>query len=270
MSPPYGAILQVTGATCIVIISRALLTGFVFTPCGVRLLPKTEQQRGFTRQLQRFCEAAWRATGYSTLLLIGLSALHDQPWFTDSRQFWRGWPDQAIPWKVKLYYTAEMGFYCEALLSLLLWEERRSDFPVMLTHHFVTLTLISLSALWRYIRVGSMVMVLHDPSDVFLEVAKLLNYIGAETPSIICFAGLIVSWLVLRLILLPFWVIRSTGWGVIRELGQIPPWGYLFNVLLSSLVVMHLYWFTLILKVAIQQLRSGKAEDIREDKAHDE
>jgi hypothetical protein len=57
-----------------------------------------------------------------------------------------------------------------------------------------------------------MVMVLHDPSDVFLEVAKLLNYIGAETPSIICFAGLIVSWLALRLILLPFWVIRSTGW----------------------------------------------------------
>jgi hypothetical protein len=59
-------------------------------------------------------------------------------------------------------------------------------------------------------------------------------------------------------------------WEVIRELGQMPPWGYLFNVLLSSLVVMHLYWFTLILKVAIQQLRSGKADDIREDKAHDE
>jgi TLC domain len=63
----------------------------------------------------------------------------------------------------------------------------------------------------RYIRVGSIVMVLHDPSDIFLEAAKLLNYVGAETASVSCFAGLILSWLVLRLTLLPFWVIRSTG-----------------------------------------------------------
>lgn len=67
--------------------------------------------------------------------------------------------------------------------------------------------------------------------------------------------------------LILLWALNS--WEVIRELGHMPPWGYLFNILLSSLVVMHLYWFTLILKVAIQQLKSGKAEDIREEKPHD-
>lgn len=52
-------------------------------------------------------------------------------------------------------------------------------------------------------------MLLHDPSDVFLEAAKLLNYAGLDLPATAAFVGLLCSWLLLRLVLLPFWVIRS-------------------------------------------------------------
>lgn len=55
-------------------------------------------------------------------------------------------------------------------------------------------------------------MLLHDPSDIFLEAAKLLNYAGLELPSVAAFAGLLCSWLALRLVLLPLWVIRSCMW----------------------------------------------------------
>lgn len=34
---------------------------------------------------------------YTALLLIGLYALHDQPYLTDSSFFWRGWPKHNIP-----------------------------------------------------------------------------------------------------------------------------------------------------------------------------
>lgn len=61
----------------------------------------------------------------------------------------------------------------------------------------------------RYARVGSIVMLLHDPSDVFLEGAKLCNYADWDLPATTLFAGLLVSWLALRLVLLPFWVVRS-------------------------------------------------------------
>ncbi len=54
-----------------------------------------------------------------------------------------------------------------------------------------------------------MIMLLHDPSDIFLEAAKLLNYAGLDLPATAAFAGLLCSWLLLRLVLLPFWVIRS-------------------------------------------------------------
>lgn len=60
-----------------------------------------------------------------------------------------------------------------------------------------------------YARIGSVVMLLHDPSDIFLEAAKLASYAGAEAPSTFCFASLLLTWCSLRLGLLPFWVIRS-------------------------------------------------------------
>lgn len=60
----------------------------------------------------------------------------------------------------------------------------------------------------RYARVGSIVMLLHDPSDVFLEGAKLCNYADWDLPATTLFAALLVSWLGLRLVLLP-WVVHS-------------------------------------------------------------
>ena len=61
----------------------------------------------------------------------------------------------------------------------------------------------------RYARIGAIVMLLHDPSDIFLEAAKLASYAGADTPSTLLFTALLLTWCSLRLGLLPFWVIRS-------------------------------------------------------------
>ena len=61
----------------------------------------------------------------------------------------------------------------------------------------------------RYTRVGSVVMLLHDPSEIFLEGAKLADYAGLDGPAAVLFAGLVVSWALLRLGLLPLWIIRS-------------------------------------------------------------
>ena len=47
--------------------------------------------------------------------------------------------------KVELYYNAELAFYGASMFMLLVWEERRHDFLVMMTHHLVTILLISFS-----------------------------------------------------------------------------------------------------------------------------
>ena len=52
-------------------------------------------------------------------------------------------------------------------------------------------------------------MLLHDPSDIALEVAKVWDYLNMDQLATVFFALLLLSWLVLRLVLFPFWLIRS-------------------------------------------------------------
>ena len=53
-------------------------------------------------------------------------------------------------------------------------------------------------------------MVLHDPSDVCLELAKILQYLDLEGLAMVFFTMLLLSWGILRLVVLPFWLIRSS------------------------------------------------------------
>lgn len=65
-------------------------------------------------------------------------------------------------------------------------------------------------ATFRFARVGSVVLALHDVSDVFLELGKMSKYSGAETMASIAFILFVLSWIILRLIYYPFWILWST------------------------------------------------------------
>jgi hypothetical protein len=62
----------------------------------------------------------------------------------------------------------------------------------------------------RFVRVGSVVLALHDATDVFLEIGKMSKYSGAETIASLAFILFVLSFTVLRCIYYPFWVLRST------------------------------------------------------------
>ena len=55
------------------------------------------------------------------------------------------------------------------------FDTRRSDMVEMTIHHIVTLVLISFSWVTGFVRIGSIVMLVHDISDVPLELAKVMN-----------------------------------------------------------------------------------------------
>lgn len=65
-------------------------------------------------------------------------------------------------------------------------------------------------ALCRFFRIGSIIIALHDASDVFLEAAKVFKYSEKEFGASFCFGLFAISWIVLRLIYFPFWVIRAS------------------------------------------------------------
>ncbi|CAA6670661.1 unnamed protein product [Spirodela intermedia] len=210
--------------------------------------------------------------------LLALSVTYNEPWFTNTRSFWVGpgdqvWPDQKMKLKLKGVYMYAAGFYAYSIFALLFWETRRSDFGVSMSHHLATVILIVLSYIFRFARVGSMVLALHDATDIFLEMAKMCKYSGLDLWAGVLFFLFVVSWVLLRLIYFPLWIIRSTSYEVILILDKNkhriegPVYYYIFNSLLFALLILHIYWWVLIFRMLLRQIqtRGQIGNDVRSD-----
>lgn len=70
--------------------------------------------------------------------------------------------------------------------------------------------MIIVCLVYSFFRIGSIILALHDASDVFLEAAKVFKYSERELGASVCFGLFAISWLLLRLIFFPFWVIKTS------------------------------------------------------------
>ncbi|XVE74438.1 hypothetical protein DITRI_Ditri12bG0017500 [Diplodiscus trichospermus] len=263
---------------------RFFLDRFVFEKVGRRLIfgkghqmldTSTEERR---KKIRKFKESAWKCIYYLSAEILALSVTYNEPWFKNTRYFWVGpgdqiWPDQKIKLKLRGVYMYAAGFYTYSIFALIFWETRRSDFGVSMGHHVATVILIVLSYIFRFGRVGSVVLALHDASDVFLEIGKMSKYSGAETIASLAFPTFVLSFALLRLVYFPFWVLRSTSYEVLLTLDKEkhsvdgPICYYLFNTLLFGLLVLHIYWWVLMYRMLVKQIQSrgNVSEDVRSD-----
>ncbi|KAK3442848.1 hypothetical protein EUGRSUZ_B03093 [Eucalyptus grandis] len=281
--PEYGDVAVLPFFVLFFLIARFFLDRFVFETVGRwMILGKGQQTRDVEsdgrKKIRKFKESAWKFVYFLSSQLLGLYVTYDEPWFTNTRYFWVGpgdqvWPDQKIKLKLKAVYMYAAGFYTYSIFALVFWETRRSDFGVSMSHHVATVILIVLSYIFRFARVGSVVLALHDASDVFLEIGKMSKYIGAEMVASGAFLLFVLSWIILRLIYYPFWIIWSTSYEVILTLDKDkhtvdgPIYYYVFNFLLICLLVLHVYWWVLIFRMLVKQIqaRGQVTDDVRSD-----
>ncbi|XP_075485094.1 ASC1-like protein isoform X1 [Primulina tabacum] len=263
---------------------RFFLDRFVFEKAARRLIfgkgmqvVKNESQQQ-KKKVHKFKESAWKCIYYLSAEILALSVTHDEPWFKNTKYFWLGpgnqtWPDQKYKMKLKALYMYAGGFYTYSIFALIFWETRRSDFGVSMGHHVATCILIIFSYVSRFARVGSIVLALHDASDVFLEVGKMSKYSGAEALASVSFVLFVLSWILLRLIYYPFWILWSTSYEVVQTLDKEkhkmdgPIYYYIFNFLLFTLLVLHIYWWILMFRMLVKQVqaRGQISEDVRSD-----
>ncbi|ERN00610.1 hypothetical protein AMTR_s00091p00092100 [Amborella trichopoda] len=219
----------------------------------------------------KFSESMWKLTYYATVEICILSMIYQEPWFTDRKQFFEGWPNQELKFTLILYYMCQCGFYAYSIAAILKWETRRKDFHIMMSHHVITVVLIWMSFISRFFRIGSIILALHDVNDVFMETAKLSKYTGNEHAASTCFGFFAISWFLLRLIYFPFWVIRSSSHDAVDVFvlskGYHSFLYYLLNTMLITLLIFHIYWGILIFFMVSRQLknRGQVGEDIRSD-----
>lgn len=82
---------------------------------------------------------------------------------------WTGYPHIPLAGPLKFYYLTQTAFYMHQML-ILNAEARRKDHWQMMTHHVVSVVLMVCSYFGNYTRVGVLIMMLMDITDIFLPV----------------------------------------------------------------------------------------------------
>ncbi|KAG1327496.1 ASC1-like protein 1 [Cocos nucifera] len=262
---------------------RFFLDRFVFERLAKRLIGKGLEANKRQKKIIKFKESAWKCVAFLSEELLSLSVTYNEPWFKSTRYFWVGpgeqvWPDQKIKLKLKGVYMYAAGFYTYSIFALLFWETKRSDFGLSMSHHVATVILIVLSYICRFARVGSVVLAIHDASDVFLEMGKMAKYGSCELLANVSFPLFVASWIILRLIYFTFWILRSTSHEVLLTLDKEkhkfegPIYYYIFNTLLFSLLVLNIYWWVLMFRMLVKQIQSRGhvGDDVRSDSEGEE
>nr|XP_046250813.1 ceramide synthase 2 [Scatophagus argus]XP_046250814.1 ceramide synthase 2 [Scatophagus argus] len=217
---------------------------------------------------KRFCEASWRCAFYFFAFVCGILALYDKPWFHNLKEVWAGFPKQSMLPSQYWYYILETSFYLSLLLSLSS-DVKRKDFKEQVIHHTATLILLSFSWISNYIRIGTLVMAVHDCADVLLECGKLFNYAKWHKASNAMFVVFAAVFMVTRLIIFPFWLIHCTWVYPLED--HAPFFGYyFFNMMLVVLQVLHLYWAVLISRMFYKFLFTKLEGDDRSDEEEEE
>nr|XP_033795042.1 ceramide synthase 5 isoform X2 [Geotrypetes seraphini] len=214
--------------------------------------------------LTKFCESMWRFIFYGSMFSYGMRFLWSTPWFWDTRECWYNYPYQELTPGLYYYYIMELAFYCSLMFSQFT-DIKRKDFLMMFLHHLTTISLIAFSYVNNMVRVGSLVLCLHDASDYFLEAAKLANYAKYQNLCDALFVLFSFVFVTTRLGIFPFWILNTALFESWALIGPYPSW-WLFNGLLLILQVLHVIWSYLIIRIAYKALARGKVlKDVRSD-----
>lgn len=253
------------------------------TQCSVESLskqtgfPVRQVQRWFRQRrnqerpskLKKFREASWRFTFYLVAFFAGLAVLVDKPWFYDMKLVWEDFPKMPLLPSQYWYYMIELGFYISLIFSVAT-DVKRKDFKEQIIHHVATTALISFSWLVNYIRAGTLIMLVHDASDYFMESAKMFNYAGWRKTCNLIFTVFAAVFIITRLVILPFWIIHTT---MVYPLSLYSTFigYYFFNGLMCTLQLLHIFWAALIVRMVIKFLPGNDiVEDERSDREETE
>ncbi|EJW01984.1 hypothetical protein EDEG_03564 [Edhazardia aedis USNM 41457] len=216
---------------------------------------------------QKFFGSLYRLAIYFTFALFGLSYMCGQDWIFKCFEYTLTWKNNVIPTVVFAHYYIEVSYYIASIIFLF-YEPRMSDFYQMLSHHICTIILIVFSYHNNFLRYGVSIMILHDLSDPFMELAKLCFYLKYQKIADLLFTVFASVFITTRCLVYPFFVVFPAiyfafTFGI--------KWQFVVQITaLIFLLVLNLTWSFFIIKMVISFVKKGKVKgDIRADEISD-
>jgi hypothetical protein len=263
-------------------------------------------------RIVKFGEYVFRLVFHSLISLAGIWYFWDKEWWIagNTQTLWQHFPHHDVQPGMTWYYLVQSAYNLEAMMSLLelsfimtlqtfddaknkswLFPVRiewsptaRGDFREMFVHHIITNFLVIGSSCFRFTRVGSMVFLIHDISDVPVDMSKLANFLKWEVTTAACFVAMVIVWGVMRLIVLPFVIYKSIlfeSWMVCGDTANpdlyvgvdalyFVFYRHFFFVATGLLIILHLAWFAIFLQMGWVLVRKGETHDLTENKTGEE
>ncbi|KAL3480040.1 TLC domain-containing protein [Aspergillus californicus] len=252
----------------------------------------------------RLAEQGWMCLYYGFFWSFGMYIWSQSQYWMDFKAIWAEWPARGISGSLKWYLLAQLAFWVQQIFVINI-EERRKDHYQMLTHHFITSTLLGSAYFYGFYNVSNVVLSLMDAVDLLLPIAKILKYLKYELSCNIAFGVFMVVWLISRHIFYPL-----LCWSIFKDVPAAMSYGcysgttgemistngypdqlthlfypfldldgpicmnrrikWIFLSSLLSLQVLSIIWFSMVIRVAVGVLRTGNAEDTRSDDEDEE
>jgi ceramide synthetase len=242
-------------------------------------------------RIVKFGEYVFRLLYHSLISILGVWYFSDKPWWNDDQggtiNLFLNFPNHPIAPGMAWYYLIQSAYNIEAMLSLLelsfslynkfpyiQWSPNvRGDFREMFVHHLVTNALVIGSSWLRFARIGSMVFLVHDISDIPVDLSKLANFLKWKKATAACFATMVIMWMLLRLGILPFVIFRSVLFEshlvlvtISAPVKMYVAYRSMFVWLLSAIIFLHFAWFVMFLQMGYILIFKGEAHDLSEHK----
>jgi ceramide synthetase len=213
-------------------------------------------------------ESVWYCLLHTSSFLWGMAILNYEDWPLETKYFWINYPFHPFSVFFRIYYIFEVSFYIHQAIILFFFDYKRKDYYELVTHHLVTIALIGISFILRHFRIGLVILLIHDASDIFLYLAKIFHYLQRVKHTDLTFGTFAFVFLITRLFLFPY-VVYSIFWepqiyhdNIDRFWPQIIFW----KSALSTLQILHVIWFIMISRMIILAFRKGQVQgDIRSD-----
>lgn len=250
---------------------RCTVCPYVFTPLGDMILPTLKEKKGKwtaaarADRVQRFSVCLFKLCFFLCMTVYGYLTLRDQDFLPPQlggsgavANAWTGWPYSSVSWALKRYYLLELSYHTHSLVFHL-FTIHRNDFVEMTLHHTCAVVLVTFSYFANWVRVGSLVLFLHDIADVTAYSVKAVVDTRYTYVTLSAYAALLAAWGYTRLYVFPFCVIPHAV--VPGEVTVAWITGY---VMIWTLQALHVYWYALFLIMGYRFAVSGKTVDIQQ------
>ena len=160
------------------------------------------------------------------------------------------------------YFMLQLGYHCHSLI-VHVTSKIRNDFMEMFLHHSVTVMLVALTYLMNYVPISMLVLYSHDISDVFVSFSRALVDTNFKWATFGCYLCLISSWAYTRLFFFPYYLI---GIGFYNNPMEHEIYGInIFGAMAHVLLVLHVYWFILLIKMGLKFMQTSTTSDLQQD-----